>query len=253
MGKSEKHLCLGDHHFPFHDPRAIKATERFIAREGPFHTVHIMGDLLDLDQLSRFIPHTQRWARLQDDFNQAAKYLEDLRTGVTRRTAMEFHEGNHDYRLEKHLRSKAPRLESLDSLTLDSQYGLSKQGIRFHSWRKPFWHLSLYFTHGSLARKWSCYTARGMVEKVGGSVGHGHSHRLGTFHQTTWSGNHYKGFENGCLCSMEPEYIEGTPDWQQGFSLVTFRYSKSLDRWIFCVEQAEILPSGEYLFRGELH
>lgn len=252
MGKSEKHLCLGDHHFPFHDPKAVRATHRFIKREGPFSCLHVMGDLVDLDQLSRFLPQVQRWKQLGDDFKQGAQELADLRGLIGCRVSAEFHEGNHDYRLEKHLRSEAPRLAYLKGLTLDAQYGLTDQGIHFNSWRKPFHHRGVYFTHGSIIRKWSGYTARGMVEKVGGSVGHGHSHRLGVHHHTTWAGEHYKGFENGCLCTLEPDW-HTRPDWQQGFSLVTFRHSKKLDRWIFSVEQVEIQADGSYLFRGELH
>jgi len=78
------------------------------------------------------------------------------------------------------------------------------------------------FKHGDLVRKFASYTAKGEFDKEGMSGASGHSHRLGQ-HYVRKRGGFYTWLESGCLCDLNPEYIEGTADWQQGLSLVTFR------------------------------
>jgi hypothetical protein len=35
-------------------------------------------------------------------------------------------------------------------------------------------------------------------------------------------GGSYAWVESGCLCELEPEYVNGVANWQHGITLVTF-------------------------------
>lgn len=53
--------------------------------------------------------------------------------------------------------------------------------------------------------------------------------------------------ENGCLCSLNPEYIIGMPNWQQG---LTIGYWVA-DNHRFVVEQLPIIE-GKIFYQGRM-
>ena len=71
----------------------------------------------------------------------------------------------------------------------------------------------------------------------------GHTHRLGIYYRRNRGGVH-AAYENGCLCSLEPEYAQ-YPDWQQGFSVV------HVDKGgFFNVQQIPIIGRKTFLYGG---
>ena len=50
----------------------------------------------------------------------------------------------------------------------------------------------------------------------------GHTHRLGMHFKRNRGGN-YVWVESGCLCNLDPEWIDGTADWQHGVGVFTFK------------------------------
>jgi len=97
------------------------------------------------------------------------------------------------------------------------------------------------FTHGHVVRKHSAYTARAMAEEFG-TVTFGHTHRLGMHYKRDGRGS-IVATENGCLCAMDPEYISGIANWQQGFTIITQIDGMS------SYEQVNIID-GKAIFRG---
>lgn len=45
------------------------------------------------------------------------------------------------------------------------------------------------------------------------------THRLGAYYRSDETGEKC-WFENGCLCRLDPDYVMGRPNWQQGFSVM---------------------------------
>lgn len=115
-------------------------------------------------------------------------------------------------RLERYLK-KHPELYSLDALKLPNLLGLDKFNIEYKD--KGFKLGSLKIIHGTIVRKYSGYTARAEMEKHDCSGISGHVHRLAIYYKRTptrdlmWA-------ESGCLCDLNPEYID-CPSWTQGF------------------------------------
>ena len=62
----------------------------------------------------------------------------------------------------------------------------------------------------------------------------GHTHRLGIYYRTNAKGTH-AAYENGCLCRLDPEYVQD-PDWQQGLSVVRVG-----EKGFFNVQQVPII------------
>ena len=119
--------------------------------------------------------------------------------------------GNCD-RLERYLK-KHPELYSLDALKLPNLLGLDKFNIEYKE--KGFKFGSLKIIHGTIVRKYAGYTARAEMEKNDCSGISGHTHRLCCFYYRTPERN-LMWAESGCLCDLNPEYVE-CPSWTQGF------------------------------------
>ena len=205
-----KFVAVGDIHFPFEDKKAIKAFLNFI-KTHEVDTIIMMGDILDMYDVSSFDKDPSRINSLQKELNKANKFFAQLRE-VKPNANIEFLEGNHCYRLKRYL-MKHPELFSLDALKLPNLLRLGEHNIRYH--QKAFKLGNLKFTHGSVVRKFSSYTAHAELDKNDCSGCSAHVHRLGVCYRQTPS-RYLAWFESGCLCDIHPEYVDN-PDWQQGF------------------------------------
>jgi hypothetical protein len=127
-------------------------------------------------------------------------------------------ESNHDKRLQRFLNGNAKCLRYLDCLQFQALLGLHEFDIEY---KKEFMFRKVLFKHGDIVRKFAAYTAKNELEKEGMSVVTGHTHRLGV-HFRTLRGGKYVAMESGCQCKLNPDYIDGTADWQNGFSVIAF-------------------------------
>lgn len=115
-------------------------------------------------------------------------------------------------RIQRYLK-KHPELYSLDALKLPNLLGLDKFNIEYSD--KGIKLGSLKIIHGTIVRKFSGYTARAEMEKNDCSGISGHTHRLAVYYKRTPSRD-LMWAESGCLCDLNPEYIND-PSWNQGF------------------------------------
>src|SRR3990167_6868784 len=201
------HVVFSDHHFPYHDRLAIREPLSVVKSRQP-GVVHLLGDIADCYAISRHRRDPQRKTRLQEEMDETHGYLVDLRR-VAGDARIVYSEGNHEERLTKYLMDQAPELHGLRCMNIPAQLGLKDLGIEWCRNLKPYRIGDWWFTHGDSIRKHSAYTARAKSEQVGGNVIIGHTHRLGMSCSTTWGQTHI-GLENGCLCLLTPEYIQGT-------------------------------------------
>lgn len=238
--RPEMHLVLSDQHIPFQDPGVESLTLDFIREHQP-DVIHLLGDVIDFYPLSRFDKDPQRHTQLQDDLDQACDYVNRIK--ARSKAKIIWSEGNHENRLKRYLWGRAPELANLRSLRYEELLRLEQFKITWAPSMKPYKVGKLLFTHGELVRKWSGMTAKGHFEKYGCCVIHGHTHRLGSFYHSSYE-NAYGAWENGCLCSLQPEYMV-SPDWQNGWSVVHF-YGD-----YFHVEQVCVIK-GQYVYHGGL-
>lgn len=211
----EKHVNIGDTHGVFVDQPVWAAVLDFVRDFAP-DQVNLLGDIADFYGISRFDKDPNRQVRLQNeiDFTREVILAEVRRAAPAARILWRL--GNHEERLEKYIRTRAPEFASLRALDLASLFGTDDLDILVCEEDIQVGHVEL--THGHMVRKHSGYTAKAMLDEYGSSVIHNHTHRLGAIYKTDRSGPHV-AFENGCLCRMDPEYIAGTPNWQHGFSV----------------------------------
>jgi len=188
----------------------------------------INGDLLDFYEISRYAKNPNVEQSVAEEIAHVKTLLAQLRA-VFPHGIIDFVPGNHEKRYELYIRSDAKKLEGLKVLELPNLLDLEGFRVTLHQEDGFLLRPDFYVYHGSLIRKHAALTGQGELEKNGISGTSGHTHRLGTYRKTgirgreTWS-------ESGCLCNMNPEFVIGAANWQQGFVIVDF-HSEAPGDW----------------------
>lgn len=228
---------LGDFHVPYQDSAAVKVALKIVKDVQPDEIV-LNGDIIDFYSVSGYLKDPSRINTLQPDIDKTRALIGHMRHDIAPEAKFTYTEGNHENRLKRLLLSKAPELYHLRALTVPELLGLDEEGIKYLD---NYQVADMNFIHGRIVRKYSAYTAKAASEQWGNVI-QNHTHRLGAHYRTDHKGR-FCAYENGCLCSMNVEYIHGQPDWQHGFSIMT------LERGLIGVEQIQI-RDGVAFFRG---
>lgn len=232
--KYKKMLYISDLHVPYQDEKALYVFSKFFRWYNP-DEVYIIGDLIDFYSLSRFDKNPSRLHRLQEEIDMARSILNMWRSFY--KGKMWLLKGNHEHRLIKYIWGQAKQLSTLRSLELNKLLDLDKLDIRYIREGK-IRRNNILVKHGNTIRKWSAYTAKAEQVLTGMSGISGHSHRLSQYYKTDERGTS-KWVEVGCLCDLEPEYMEGkTANWQQGFGV---GYENKKNSNIFNIEPVPII------------
>lgn len=213
-----KAVFISDIHAPFQDEIALNALEDFIKWFKP-DTIFYLGDVIDFYAISRFVKDPKRSLNLQSEIDQACGIIRDIRKISTAKTY--FIRGNHELRLQKYLWTQAKELSGLKSLNIENLLELKKNNIIYVPEGRMLFN-NILIKHGNVVRKFSGYTAKAEFEKSGLSGVSAHTHRLGVYRHNNDSGA-FVWAESGCLCSNDPDYMEGeAPNWSLGFSIGYF-------------------------------
>lgn len=214
-------LNISDTHVPFVDQWAWKLTLNIVADVRPA-CINLGGDMVDFYRLSRFDKDPDRYSNggLQTELDEFFSMVSDLHTRCGPDAVFRFIPGNHEFRLRSYL-MRHSELHGLRNLDLPNLLRLDDLGVEYWADEIPIIPDQLIFTHGSIVRKESAMSAKAEMEKDRFSLNiiHCHTHRKGVYYVTTRNGI-LTAYENGCLCSLEPEYLVGIPNWQQGCTLV---------------------------------
>lgn len=214
-------LVVSDIHAPFHDYNAI----RLVAQVAKWHQPDVLiynGDSLDFYHSSRFDTNPERMFNLQTEIDAwHTDVVAVLSSAVGKQCRQIKTLGNHEDRLRRKLWSN-PDLYGIRALQMDSLLELERYGIELVT-TAVFFGNHLEVSHGTLARKWSGYSAKAEAEKRRYRISTitGHVHRAGRF-ETNVRQHRVIAQENPCLCSLDPEYMTD-PDWVNGFTLFDVR------------------------------
>lgn len=206
----QRFIAIGDIHFPYQNDNALHHVLSFIEKFKP-RFIFLLGDIIDCYSLSRFDKDPSRILSLQKEFDLANSFIRKLKE-ICPYAKIVYIEGNHERRFQKYLNNH-PEISSLRSLTVPTMLGLDALGIGY---KKEYYFGDIVLTHGEIVRKYSGQSARAEMDRNDLSGISGHTHRLSLVYRTTphriiqWA-------EAGCLCGLCPDYIEGVPDWQNGF------------------------------------
>ena len=241
MSKFKTAIVLPDVHVPYHDKDAVNLMLK-VAKDIKPDTIVQVGDFVDFYAVSHYKkdPDRSTGTALQDELDQARDLLAEL-TAIAPTTIIE---GNHEQRLTKYLYEKAPGLCGLRELTVSKLLGIDNKKS-FYKKKGGVFLGKLLVLHGNEVSErgvaYSSGTCRKGVEKLNMSVMHGHIHRLGSYYVTSKGQGTQSGYEIGCLCQKDVEYMDFS-NWQTGFALVTYRNDGDK---AFNVELVEIQDTGK--------
>lgn len=213
---------ISDVHIPFQDDAALLDMLKVFRWWKPSLIV-VMGDLVDAGAVSA---HLQKRTPtpLQVEIDIARAFLAHLRDQFPGAT-IHYHWGNHEYRLERLIFSKAPGLASLRGLTWPELMDLDTLDIGWTEYKKPYYP----FGQRGLFEVWHGFRASSahpasvcvkMLKEAHVNSGvSAHTHRLQHVHHTS-GGFTRSWLECGYMATDEvgADYAV-RPSWQRGYGL----------------------------------
>jgi hypothetical protein len=208
-------VVLGDLHCPYLDERAFSVAWQIIHDLKPSAVV-LNGDNLDCYQVSRYSQDPKRKLQFQDDLDNCKSAIYQLHF-ASPSSVFYYTEGNHERRLTD-WKWKNPEVASLDALTIPALLDFEKYKVQWVPERERLTFGDWLITHGTACRQKAGYTAHAMIDRFGCSGVSNHVHRLAQVNRSVWK-QQRTWVENGCLCSLEMEYLD-LCDWQHGFTVL---------------------------------
>lgn len=186
-----------------------------VGRELKPDVVTILGDYLDAESLSSFSKDPDRHHILKEEVDDANRGLDEFDRYYPKARKI-YIQGNHEFRLERYIRDRAPALYSL--AYLPDILRLHTRGWEYVKYGKHIRIGKLIFTHGTIVR---LNTAAAMLQKYEHSVCFGHIHRIEESLKVNALGDAHVAFTPGWLGDAnQVDYIKDFANWQLGFALV---------------------------------
>lgn len=214
----QKILFVPDCHFPYADNKAWKLLLK-VARELKPDTIVVLGDFADFYSVSSHDKSPNRATTLMDELPAVHKALDEL-DSLGAKTKL-FIEGNHEFRLARHLSSNSPALVGLPNLTVPGLLKLKTRKWKFFPYRTTAKIGKLNITHDvGYAGKNAVFQNGAAFES---NVVCGHTHRMAVHYFGNHTGTCHVSASFGWLGSKRAvDYMHGTQinrDWRLGFGL----------------------------------
>ena len=209
-----KGIALYDLHFPSHDKACLNAVCEFIKDFKPDWLI-LGGDQLQLDMISsynQFKLKNLEGKRLYKDYKEfQIQVLNRIESLLPKNCKKFFMLGNHEYRIDR-LIEKHPELEGL--IELENHLNLKDWTII--PYNDTFSIGDMYFAHGWYWNKYYAEKTLRIAQKMI-FVGHAHTPQIHTAISPVYTlPKQCTGI--GCLCNINPEYLENAPNaWVHQF------------------------------------
>ena len=212
-------LILSDCHIPFHDVHAIELALQY----GIDHKADLIllnGDIFDHYAVSRF----EVDPKLRDfpaEVRAGKFFLKGLRKRFPHAQIV-FRLGNHELRLQKYLRLKAPELLGIDEFEWKNIFGLDELDIQFVDQNRVVRLGKLNTLHGheySFSISNPVNPSRGLFLRAKAHAIVGHFHQSSEHSESNLKGEVISTWSTGCLCSLNPEYLR-LNKWNLGYAFV---------------------------------
>lgn len=197
----------GDLHIPYHETDAVKAAIK-LAKEDKVDAIFLNGDVLDFFGLSFHEKNPKNRPRISEELESAREFLKGLRKHFPN-IPIYWVDGNHENRLERYLAVKAPELLDTSEFQISSLLRMAEYGITYLGFRTKCYFGKLLVEHGDrLKGTGGVNPARTARLKYKRSVLINHFHKLSVDSGKQYDGDVMTCWSNGCLCELEPEYME---------------------------------------------
>ena len=205
-------LVLSDIHIPFHDSSAIQAALEY-GKSKDVQAIFLNGDTLDFYQLS-FHEKDPRKCSIADELEIGREFLKYLRDNFS--CPIYFIKGNHEIRLERYLRLKAPELLDISDFELKILLRFGENNITEIPYGSKVYFGKLLVEHGDKMKgSGGVNPARTLLLKFKRPTLCGHFHRESEATQRVYDGKILKAWSSGCLCELEPGYMP-VNEWGHG-------------------------------------
>lgn len=208
LPKSIKNVAVwGDLHIPYHESDAIKAAIK-LAKEDKVDAIFLNGDVMDFFGLSFHEKNPKNRPRISEELESARQFLKGLRKHFPN-IPIYWIDGNHENRLERYLAVKAPELLDTSEFQIATLLRMAEYGITYLGFRTKCYFGKLLVEHGDrLKGTGGVNPARTARLKYKRSVLVNHFHKLSVDSGKQYDGDVMTCWSNGCLCELEPEYME---------------------------------------------
>lgn len=212
---------ISDLQCPFHDPKAIDIAFDYITKEGCDHIL-INADLLDFYGLS-FFEKDPRKRDFKHEYDMCLQLLGYIKNAFPNIPIYYSLDGNHEFRYERYMLTKAPILLGLsDAFELSDLLMLNKFGIIP---LKGYDHIrfgDLHVLHGHtvFSRGSGVSPARTLYLRTKENVIASHVHRTSEYTDKDFNGKIKTCWTTGHLMHPNVEYCQHLDQYNQGFAIL---------------------------------
>lgn len=219
LGKSSTRIgILSDIHFPYHDEDALVAAINYLKEYQP-DTIILNGDILDFYGLSSFDKDPSK-PKMREELEQGRWFISALRQ-VFPNALIYYKIGNHEMRLERWLKLKAPEWLGSEEFEIPILLRFGENRVHLVEKFTTIKAGNLNIIHGHEYKGGGTVNpARNMYLKTKSSVLCGHFHRKSEHLTKDIDGTVHGSWSTGCLCELDAEYMNTHTEWVHGFATV---------------------------------
>jgi len=197
-------LVFSDCHVPYHDIPAITELLNYGIGKG-IDAIYLNGDVLDFYEVSVFAHDTSKMS-LRDEIEHGKAFLDAIQKATGAKIF--FKAGNHEARLEYHIKRKTPELLGFDCLYIDKLLGLEERGISYIKENQLALIGKLPIVHGHELKLKSILVnpARSLFLKTFHSCMCGHLHVPSQHNEKDLNGKTISTWSLGHTGDSHPEY-----------------------------------------------
>lgn len=221
--KSKICLVIPDTHVPYHDEQAYNLMLK-VAKDQKLDEIVLLGDFGEFQAVSTHAKDPSFEKSLKKETALVNKKLDELDLLFPKAKKV-YIEGNHEYRLYRYIRDRAPELDGvfnwMDLLRLKERKNWS--WIPYGPDQKYAVLKSKLFARHEPASG-GAHAAALTIQKTGNSVIFGHIHRIQEYQSVMLDGRCHRGITPGWLGDQKHQvfdYVKGHHQWSLGFSIVT--------------------------------
>jgi len=203
---------IPDIHIPAEDKKAVRWAVRTLKQQNPKHVI-LLGDVLNLDSVSRFSKSLKDQLALPIELQRARKFLHWLAEQFPS-ARFTYLYGNHEARLYRYLLNHAAVLAELPELRLRHLLGIPDKWQTL-DYGDYVMEQGVLLQHG---KKWGRTACRQNLMFGCNSI-QGHSHRVSLVQHGRPDGSVIYAAELGCLCSIKQSYTS-LNDWSHACGIL---------------------------------
>jgi len=214
--KLEKILFIPDCHVPYHDKDAFNLMLKVGKAFKPDHAI-ILGDFADFYGVSSHSKDPNRALKLKEEIDATKDALDQIISIGAKNNV--FVSGNHEDRLERYLRDKAPEL--FNFISIPKILELKEKGFKYTPYKQAYKIGKLNITHDTgVAGRFAHYKA---LDTFQHNIIIGHTHRIGYAVEGDAQGQRHLGAMLGWLGDVnEIDYmhqVKARKEWSLGFGI----------------------------------